>query len=82
MSARATILYGDAQLAMGNTEEALNTWRRVEKTSNFTHGSGRTAPDGWLSGRRTPTGRHQPSKSYLAEAASIDLLEVQSFRPY
>ena len=76
MSARATILMGDAQLAMGNIEEALNTWRRVEKQSiSHTVLVAQRLMNGYQA-----VGRPQEGisllKSYLAEAASIDLLEV------
>ena len=76
MSARATILMGDAQLATGNIEEALNTWRRVEKQSiSHTVLVAQRLMNGYQA-----VGRPQEGisllKSYLAEAASIDLLEV------
>lgn len=76
MSARATILMGDAQLAMGNIEEALNIWRRVEKQSiSHTVLVAQRLMNGYQA-----VGRPQEGisllKSYLAEAASIDLLEV------
>ena len=73
---RATILTGDAQLAKGETEAALLTWRRVEQQS-VPHVAlvARRLMDGY-----TAVGRAQEGvnllRSYLAEASSIDRLEV------
>ena len=73
---RATILTGDAQLATGETEAALLTWRRVEQQS-VPHVAlvARRLMDGY-----TAVGSAQEGvnllRSYLAEASSIDLLEV------
>ncbi len=73
---RATILSGDAQLAKGDTEGALRTWRRVEQQS---------APHVALVAPRLMQGYKDVGraregvnllKGYLAEAPSIDLLEV------
>ncbi len=73
---RAMMLMGDAQLASGNVEEALLTWRRVEQQS---------VPHVALVAQRLmdayrSVGRPQEGvnllKSYLADASSIDLLEV------
>lgn len=75
-SVRATILCGDAQLAKGDTEAALLTWRRVEQQS---------VPHTALVATRLmdayrKVGRPQEGvsllKSYLEQASSIDLLEV------
>jgi lipopolysaccharide biosynthesis regulator YciM len=73
---RATILSGDAQLALGDVEGALLCWRRVEQQSvpHVALVAGRLM-DGF---RRV--GRPQEGvnllRSYLAEASSIDLIEV------
>lgn len=76
MSVRATVLTGDALMAQGKPEEALATWRRVEKQS---------MPHTVLAAQRLmegyqAVGRPQEGisllKSYLSETASIDLLEV------
>lgn len=73
---RATMLMGDAQLAMGLPEDALLTWRRVEQQS---------VPHVALVAQRLMDGYRQLGraqegvnllKSYMAEASSIDLLEV------
>ncbi len=76
MSVRATILTGDALMAQGHPEEALIVWRRVEKQSMpHTVLVAQRLMDGYYA-----VGRPQEGisllKSYLAEAASIDLLEV------
>ena len=73
---RATLLIGDAQLAGGDVEGALMTWRRVEQQS-VPHVALVAARlmDGY---RRV--GRPQEGvnllRAYLAEASSIDLIEV------
>jgi lipopolysaccharide biosynthesis regulator YciM len=73
---RAIMLTGDAQLAKGDTEGALVTWRRVEQQS-VPHVAlvARRLMDGY-----TAVGRPQEGvnllRSYLSEASSIDLLEV------
>ena len=73
---RATMLLGDAQLANGDHEAALMTWRRVEQQS---------VPHVALVAQRLmdsykQVGRAQEGvnllKTYLTEASSIDLLEV------
>jgi lipopolysaccharide biosynthesis regulator YciM len=75
-SVRATMLMGDAELAQGDVEGALKTWRRVEQQSvpHVALVAGRLM-DGY---RRV--GRPQEGvnllRSYLAEASSVDLLEV------
>jgi len=75
-SVRATMLMGDAQIAQGDVEGALKTWRRVEQQSvpHVALVAGRLM-DGY---RRV--GRPQEGvnllRSYLAEASSLDLLEV------
>lgn len=76
MNVRATILTGDALMAQGRVEEAIATWRRIEKQS---------MPHIVLVAQRLmdvyqKTEREKEGisllKSYLAEASSIDLLEV------
>ncbi|CAN7500248.1 lipopolysaccharide assembly protein LapB [Pseudoduganella sp. LjRoot289] len=75
-SVRATILVGDAQLAQGDVEAALATWRRVEQQS-VPHVAlvAQRIMDGYRK-----VGRPQEGvsllKSYLEQASSIDLLEV------
>jgi len=73
---RATMLMGDALLAKGETENALLAWRRVEQQS-VPHVA--LVAQRLMDGYRA-IGRHQEGlnllKSYLAEASSIDLLEV------
>jgi lipopolysaccharide biosynthesis regulator YciM len=75
-SVRATMLMGDAEIAQGDVEGALKTWRRVEQQSvpHVALVAGRLM-DGY---RRV--GRPQEGvnllRSYLAEASSVDLLEV------
>lgn len=73
---RAMILIGDALLAKGDVEGALLAWRRVEQQS---------APHVALVAQRLMDGYHAVDrareganllKAYLAEAPSIDLLEV------
>lgn len=73
---RATMLMGDAYLAKGDVETALQTWRRVEQQS-VPHVAlvAQRLMDGYrLAGR--PQEGVNLLKSYLAEASSIDLLEV------
>jgi len=75
-SVRATMLLGDALLAQGEVESALTVWKRVEQQSvpHVALVAGRLM-DGY---RRV--GRPQEGvnllRSYLAEASSIDLIEV------
>ncbi|MFC5512184.1 lipopolysaccharide assembly protein LapB [Massilia jejuensis] len=75
-SVRATILLGDVLLAQGDVEGALAIWKRVEQQSvpHVALVAGRLM-DGY---RRV--GRPQEGvnllRSYLAEASSIDLVEV------
>jgi len=75
-SVRATMLLGDALLAQGEVESALTVWKRVEQQSvpHVALVAGRLM-DGY---RRI--GRPQEGvnllRSYLAEASSIDLIEV------
>jgi lipopolysaccharide assembly protein B len=73
---RATMLMGDALLVSGRAEDALLTWRRVEQQS---------VPHVALVAQRLMdayrgVGRPQEGvnllKSYLADASSIDLLDV------
>jgi lipopolysaccharide biosynthesis regulator YciM len=76
VNVRATMLSGDAQLAQGDVEGALMTWRRVEQIS---------VPHTALVAQRMmdayrKVGRPQEGvsllKSYLEQASSIDLIEV------
>jgi lipopolysaccharide biosynthesis regulator YciM len=73
---RATMLTGDAQLAKGDVEAALVTWRRVEQQS-VPHVALVAARlmDGYRKVGRPQEGLNL-LKSYLAEASSIDLIEV------
>ncbi|MCC2954551.1 lipopolysaccharide assembly protein LapB [Massilia sp. IC2-477] len=75
-SVRATILIGDAQLAQGDTEAAIMTWRRVEHQSvpHVALVAGRLM-DGYRKVGRPQEGVNL-LRSYLAEASSIDLIEV------
>ena len=73
---RATLLIGDVYLANGDIEAALLAWRRVEQQS-VPHVA--LVAQRLMDGYRT-LGRAQEGanllKSYMAEASSIDLLEV------
>ena len=73
---RATLLMGDAYLAKGDTEAALLAWRRVEHQSVL-HAA--LVANRLMEGYRA-VGRPQEGvnllKNYLAETASIDVLEV------
>ena len=73
---RATILMGDALLANGDIEAALMSWRRVEQQS-VPHLAlvAQRLMDGYRSVGRPQEGASL-LKAYLAEASSIDLLEV------
>jgi lipopolysaccharide assembly protein B len=73
---RAAILIGDVHLAKGDTEAALMAWRRVEQQS-VPHVAlvSQRLMDGYRSVGRSQEGLNL-LKSYLAEAPSIDLLEV------
>ena len=73
---RATMLIGDACLSKGDTEAALLAWRRVEQQS-VPHVAlvAQRLMDGYRSVGRPQEGANL-LKSYLAEASSIDLLEV------
>jgi lipopolysaccharide biosynthesis regulator YciM len=73
---RATLLIGDAHLARGNTEAALMAWRRVEQQS-VPHVAlvAQRLMDGYRAVGRPQEGINL-LKNYLAEAPSIDLLEV------
>lgn len=73
---RATMLSGDAQLANGDVEGALMTWRRVEQQSvpHVALVAGRLM-DGYRKVGRPQEGVNL-LRSYLAEASSIDLIEV------
>ena len=76
MSVRATILTGDALMALGKPEEALTAWRRVEKQSMpHTVLAAQRLMEGYQAVERPQEGISL-LKSYLAETASIDLLEV------
>ncbi|EJN07304.1 lipopolysaccharide assembly protein LapB [Herbaspirillum sp. YR522] len=75
-SVRATMLMGDALRAKGDVEGALETWRRVEHQSvPHTALVAQRLMDGYLAVGRTQEGINL-LRSYLAEAPSIDLLEV------
>ena len=73
---RATLLTGDAQLASGDVEGALMTWRRVEQQS-VPHVALVAARlmDGYRKVGRPQEGVNL-LRAYLAEASSIDLIEV------
>jgi lipopolysaccharide biosynthesis regulator YciM len=73
---RAAILIGDVHLAKGDTEAALMAWRRVEQQS-VPHVAlvAQRLMDGYRAVGRPQEGVNL-LKSYLAEAPSIDLLEV------
>ncbi|HEU4852753.1 MAG TPA: lipopolysaccharide assembly protein LapB [Telluria sp.] len=73
---RATMLIGDAQLARGDIEGALVTWRRVEQQS-VPHVAlvAQRLMDGYRAVGRPQEGVNL-LRSYLAEASSIDLIEV------
>jgi lipopolysaccharide biosynthesis regulator YciM len=73
---RATILIGDAQLAQGDLEGALLTWRRVEQQS-VPHVAlvAQRLMDGYRKVGRPQEGINL-LKSYLEQASSIDLIEV------
>jgi lipopolysaccharide biosynthesis regulator YciM len=73
---RATILSGDAQLALGDVEGALLCWRRVEQQS-VPHVALVAARlmDGYRKVGRPQEGVNL-LRSYLGEASSIDLIEV------
>jgi lipopolysaccharide biosynthesis regulator YciM len=75
-SVRATMLMGDACLAKGDTEAALLAWRRVEHQS-VPHVAlvAQRLMDGYRAVGRSQEGLNL-LKNYLAEAPSIDLLEV------
>jgi len=73
---RAAILIGDVHLAKGDTEAALMAWRRVEQQS-VPHVAlvAQRLMDGYRAVGRPQEGLNL-LKSYLAQAPSIDLLEV------
>ncbi|HEY5799535.1 MAG TPA: lipopolysaccharide assembly protein LapB, partial [Burkholderiaceae bacterium] len=73
---RATMLIGDAHAATGNMEDALLAWRRVEQQS-VPHVAlvAQRLMDGYRSVGRPQEGLNL-LRSYLAEAPSVDLLEV------
>ncbi|GAB3539016.1 lipopolysaccharide assembly protein LapB [Noviherbaspirillum agri] len=73
---RATILVGDVHSAKGDIEAALQAWRRVEQQS-VPHLAlvAQRLMDGYRSVGRPQEGVNL-LKNYLAEAPSIDLLEV------
>jgi lipopolysaccharide biosynthesis regulator YciM len=75
-SVRATMLLGDAQVAQGDIEGALLSWRRVEQQSvpHVALVAGRLM-DGYRKVGRPQEGVNL-LRSYLAEASSIDLIEV------
>ncbi|MFZ6863570.1 lipopolysaccharide assembly protein LapB [Undibacterium sp. Ji67W] len=73
---RATILAGDVHQTNGDTEKAVLTWRRVEQQS-VPHVAlvAQRLMDGYRKLERPQEGLNL-LKNYLAEAPSIDLLEV------
>lgn len=73
---RATLLLGDVHLARGDIEGALLVWRRVEQQS-VPHVAlvAQRLMDGYRALGRPQEGLNL-LESYLAEASSIDLLEV------
>jgi lipopolysaccharide biosynthesis regulator YciM len=73
---RAAMLLGDVYLAKGDIEAALTAWRRVEQQS-VPHVAlvAQRLLDGYRALGRTQEGLNL-LKSYLADAPSIDLLEV------
>lgn len=75
-SVRAAILAGDAYLSKGDTEAALMAWRRVEQQS-LPHAAlvAQRLMDGYKAVGRPQEGLNL-LRNYLAEAPSIDLLEV------
>lgn len=75
-SVRANILLGDVHLAKGDVEAALLAWRRVEHQS-VPHVAlvAQRLLDGYQAVGRMQEGLNL-LRSYLAEAPSIDLLEV------
>ncbi|MRX11429.1 lipopolysaccharide assembly protein LapB [Pseudoduganella sp. FT25W] len=76
VNVRATMLTGDAQLALGDVEGALMTWRRVEQIS-VPHVAlvAQRLMDGYRKVGRPQEGVNL-LKSYLEQASSIDLIEV------
>nr|CAM32586.2 N-acetylglucosaminyl transferase protein [Herbaspirillum seropedicae] len=75
-SVRATMLMGDALRARGDIEGALETWRRVEHQSvPHTALVAQRLMDGYVAVGRVQEGINL-LRAYLAEAPSIDLLEV------
>jgi lipopolysaccharide assembly protein B len=75
-SVRAAMLMGDVCLAKGDTEAALMAWRRVEQQSQ-PHVAlvAQRLMDGYRAVGRPQEGVNL-LKAYLAEASSVDLLEV------
>ncbi|MBQ5948463.1 lipopolysaccharide assembly protein LapB [Massilia sp. ST3] len=75
-SVRATILHGDALLAQDDVEGALLAWRRVEHQS-VPHVAlvAQRLMDGYRKVGRPQEGVNL-LRAYLAEASSIDLIEV------
>ena len=73
---RAMMLIGDALMAKGDAEAALQAWRRVEQQS-VPHVAlvAQRLMDGYRAVGRAREGVHL-LKTYLSEAPSIDLLEV------
>lgn len=76
MNVRASILTGDAWLASGDTERALLAWRQIERQSlQHVVLVAQRIMDGYHAVGRPQEGFNL-LKSWLAEASSIDLLEV------
>jgi lipopolysaccharide biosynthesis regulator YciM len=75
-SVRAIMLTGDAQMALGDVEGALLSWRRVEQQSvPHTALVAARLMDGYRKVGRAQEGVNL-LRAYLAEASSIDLIEV------
>ncbi len=76
MNVRASILSGDAWLVSGDTERALTAWRQIERQSlQHVVLVAQRIMDGYHAVGRSQEGFNL-LKSWLAEASSIDLLEV------
>ena len=73
---RATMLMGDVLAGPGRCRRRAADLAPRRAAKRAARGAGGAAPDGWLPHGRPAAGRRQPAASYLAEASSIDLLEV------
>ena len=75
-SVRATILMGDAYMALGDPDAAIRTWLRVEQQSASHVGLvAQRLMDAYKAAGRPQEGINL-LRHYLTEAASIDLMEV------